>query len=198
MKSIFKPIWWSLRHTKSYGRYLFFKITLPSYFKNIGKRSKFFGRVRFGTVEGNITLGNDCMIGHDIFLSAAKTSHIKVGARCSLNTACHIVAVRGISIGEGTRVGEFCSIRDQNHQFENPEIAIVDQGFSGEPIKIGEDCWIGRGVIITAGVTLGKGCVVGANSVVTKSFEPFLIIAGSPAKMIRRRGDRLTKQMKLS
>lgn len=198
MKSIFKLSWWLWRRTKSYSRYLFFRLTAPAWFRNVGRRTKFFGRVRFGTVEGNISLGNDCMIGHDVFLSAARASQIEIGANCSVNTACHIVAVCGIRIGKGTRIGEFCSVRDQNHQFEDPEVTIVDQGFSGEAIEIGEDCWIGRGVIITAGVTLGKGCVVGANSVVTKSFEPFSIIAGSPARILRKRGDRLKKQTHFS
>jgi acetyltransferase-like isoleucine patch superfamily enzyme len=55
----------------------------------------------------------------------------------------------------------------------------------GEPITIGDDCFIGCGAVILRGVTLGKNCIVGANSVVTKSFEAGSVVAGAPAKLLR-------------
>ncbi|WP_396275136.1 acyltransferase [Granulicella aggregans] len=54
------------------------------------------------------------------------------------------------------------------------------------PIVIGDNCFLGYRVAVTPGVTLGEWCVVGANSVVTKSFPPYSMIAGAPARMIKR------------
>lgn len=56
----------------------------------------------------------------------------------------------------------------------------------GKPVRIGEDCWIGGGAIILPGVTIGDGVTVGAGSVVTKDVESYVVVAGNPAKVIRR------------
>lgn len=189
MQMLIKSIWYGLRQSRSLIKYLYFKCTIGSYFSALGKGTKFYGRLRFGSIENNISVGSQCMIGHDVFFSAQKHGFISIGNNCSLNTGSHIVATKGITIKEGTRIGEFCSIRDQNHTFEDLTIPIFMQGFTGEAIIIEKNCWIGRGVMITAGVELGEGCVVGANSVVTKSFESNSIIAGVPAKLIRKRGE---------
>jgi acetyltransferase-like isoleucine patch superfamily enzyme len=189
MHFIVKAIWYILRQIRSKVKYLYFKSLQGSYFTKIGRGTAFYGKVRFGSLENNIGVGKNCMIGHDVFLSAQKGSTITLGDNCSINTGTHLVATVGITIMDGTRIGEFCSIRDQNHSFENIHIPIHMQGFTGSPILINENCWIGRGVMITSGVELGEGCVVGANSVVTKSFESNSIIAGVPAKLIRKRGE---------
>lgn len=188
MRQVIKPIWYISRRTRSAARYAFFRAFQGAYFKSVGSGTKFFGRIRFGTVEGNISVGKNCMMGHELFLSATRKAVIEIGDDCSLNTGCHLVATDRISIGSGTRVGEYASIRDQHHAFDDLSLPIHEQGFYGAPVVIGKNCWIGRGVIIMAGVTLGDGCVVGANSVVTKSFGTNYIIAGVPAKPIRERG----------
>ncbi len=64
---------------------------------------------------------------------------------------------------------------------------ISEQGFRGGPIEIGEDCWIGRGVIITGNVKIGRGCVIGANAVVTRDIPDYCVAVGVPAKVISNR-----------
>jgi acetyltransferase-like isoleucine patch superfamily enzyme len=56
----------------------------------------------------------------------------------------------------------------------------------GKPITIGEDCWIGGNVVVLPGVTIGRGVTVGAGSVVTKDVEDYVVVAGNPARVIRR------------
>jgi acetyltransferase-like isoleucine patch superfamily enzyme len=70
------------------------------------------------------------------------------------------------------------------------DVPISEQGFRGGPIEIGEDCWIGRGVIVTGNVKVGRGSVIGANAVVTRDIPEYSVAVGVPAKVIKnRRGD---------
>ncbi len=64
---------------------------------------------------------------------------------------------------------------------------IRKQGINAKGIRIGNNCWIGAGVVFCDGVEIGDGCVIGANSVVTKSFSNNCVIAGVPAKVIKQR-----------
>ena len=64
---------------------------------------------------------------------------------------------------------------------------IREQGFVHAPVIIEDDCWTGANVVIAKGVTLARGTVVGANAVVTKSTEPYSIVAGVPARKIAER-----------
>lgn len=184
-----KCVWAASRLGGSTARWLWFKLLEGSYFARLGRGTKFFGRVRFGSVEGNIFIGRGCMIGHEIFFSASRGACIRLGDGCMLNTGCHVVATKGIEIGEGTLIAEYCSIRDQNHRFDDLERPLRQQGFSGEPVVIGKEVWIGRGVFVGPGVTIGDGCIIGANSVVTRSVPPYSVAVGAPARVIRRRGE---------
>jgi acetyltransferase-like isoleucine patch superfamily enzyme len=127
------------------------------------------------------------MIGHDVFFSARQGCEIRIGNGCTLNSGCHVVAICGIEIGDHTLIGEYCSIRDQNHDFSEANIPISHQGFDGVPIFIGRDVWIGRGVFIGPGVRIGEGAVIGANSVVTRDIPAFSVAVGAPARVIRTR-----------
>lgn len=84
-----------------------------------------------------------------------------------------------ITIGNNTIFSNNVSIISANHDLKNKNKYIAKQ------IVIGENCWLGFGVVILPGVEIGDNVVVGANSVVTKSFKSNVVIAGNPAKLIR-------------
>ena len=90
-------------------------------------------------------------------------------------------------IGNDVRIAAGTVIIPANHGFKDTSQKICDQDINAEGIFIADDCWIGAGATILDGVSIGKGCVVGAGSIVTKSVEPFSIIAGNPASMIGKR-----------
>lgn len=103
------------------------------------------------------------------------------GTRCpGLAPFCYIDARNGIIIGENTWIGPRVSLISMNHDVNDYTKYIKD-----DPIRIGANCWIGAGAIVTAGVQLGDHTVVAAGAVVTKSFAGNVIIGGSPAKIIR-------------
>ena len=90
-------------------------------------------------------------------------------------------AIGKITIGHGTYIAPNVGLITANHDLTNLDIHLEPK-----PIVLGEKCWIGMNSVILPGVTLGEGTIVGAGSVVTKSFlEGHCVIAGNPAKKIR-------------
>jgi maltose O-acetyltransferase len=97
-----------------------------------------------------------------------------------------------VTIGKNVLMGPDVVLMTTSHAFENPDIPIRLQGSTPvSPIVIEDDVWIGTRVIVLPGVRIGNGAIIGANSVVSKDVPPLTICAGSPARLIRTRGDRL-------
>ena len=90
-----------------------------------------------------------------------------------------------VTIGKNVLIGPHCSMSSNNHRF-NPETESFVGRNEREPIVIRDGCWLAAGVMVTAGVTVGKANLVCANSVVTKSTPDYAIVAGTPAKQVGR------------
>lgn len=106
-----------------------------------------------------------------------------IGTRISLNIG------KEISIGKNCYLADAITIRDNDghpvDSYKRGKNQSVDKN-DIKPVKIGDSVWIGSSVIIQKGVTIGDGAVVGSGSLVTKSVEPFTIVAGNPATIIRK------------
>lgn len=161
------------------------RLLCPLFFERIGSKTQFTGRIRWPMPFRRIELGRSCMVGHDVFFQTSRTSKISIGDDVSLNTGTHIVASAAITIGDRVAVGEYVTIRDQDHGF-TPDTGVRGQGFKIEPVVIGKNTWIGRGVHIGPGVTIGEGCIIAANAVVRGQFPDNVLIAGVPATIKRR------------
>lgn len=145
--------------------------------------------------DGCLELGENCYIGRNVEIGA--DSRIKLGSHVSLQDRTIILGK--VSIGSHTLFAPDVYISSGNHNYRfEPPMLIRDQdravarqkpdGFPiHRPVVIGEDCWIGKNVVILQGVTIGRGCVVGANSVVRDSLPPYSVAAGAPARILRRR-----------
>ncbi len=114
----------------------------------------------------NIMIGNNSSINGGM-LFAGKNSKIIIGDNCLISYNVHI--------------------RTRTHKYENKNELILKQGEDEKDIIIGNDVWIGYGAQIMPGVKLGDGCVVGAGAVVTKNVEPYKVVAGVPARVIKER-----------
>ena len=135
-----------------------------------------------------IAIGDDVKLGANgwVFIPIAnRSAKISIGRGTAIGNDFAISCNNNIRIGDGCLIGFRVAILDFDHVL-GLNIHPVTGGITkGEPITIGDDCFIGCGAVILRGVTLGKNCIVGANSVVTKSFEAGSVVAGAPAKLLR-------------
>lgn len=89
------------------------------------------------------------------------------------------------TIGNHVNLAQNVTVTGLNHNYEDVEKNIDEQGVSTQPVIIEDDVWVGANAVILPGVTLGKHCVVAAGSVVSRSIPPYSICAGCPAKVIK-------------
>lgn len=132
-----------------------------------------------------LNLGHNLYLYRDIYFETREEATIDIGDDVVLSRGVHLVAFRGIEIGAGSMIGEYCSLRDANHRF-GPGIAPRGAGHDARPIRIGRNVWIGRGATVLAGVQIGDGAVVGANAVVTRDIPPGAVVGGVPARPLQR------------
>lgn len=130
--------------------------------------------------------GEKFFLGRNSFVKCYN-GEIFIGNNVSFNAYVFVNGAGGISIGDNVRVGAHTSIIASNHVFIDKALPIVYQGTTCEGIIIQDDVWLGTGVRILDGVTIGKGSVIAAGAVVTKDVVPFSIVGGVPAKIIARR-----------
>jgi acetyltransferase-like isoleucine patch superfamily enzyme len=130
--------------------------------------------------SGHIRIGENVLLYPGIHLETQGDARIELGDEVVISRGAHLVAMAAVTIGKGTLIGEYASIRDANHM-RDPEQQIRDSGYSAKPITIGHEVWIGRGVTILGGVTIGDKATIGANAVVTKDIAEGVTVVGIPA-----------------
>jgi acetyltransferase-like isoleucine patch superfamily enzyme len=142
-----------------------------------------------------IRIGNDVMVGHEVWLNIPDTSSCKDPAiiledGCRIGRRSVISAKNEIRIMESTILAPSVLLMDHNHAFEDVSLPIARQPMTpGGTIRIEEGCWIGFGAAIVASrdeLVIGRGSVVGANSVVTRSIPAYSVAAGNPARIVKQ------------
>lgn len=136
-------------------------------------------------------IGNNVKIGDRIVLSVYKNEVINIADGVSIQSGSVIIG--NVEIGKDTLLSSNIYLSSRNHNFDKTIfLSIREQDkiygqSTNSKVKIGEDCWLGWGVVIRPGIEIGKGSIVGSNAVVTKSIPPYEIWGGIPAKFIRKR-----------
>ncbi|MBY7919506.1 acetyltransferase [Vibrio fluvialis] len=136
---------------------------------------------------GIFDYGKGFTTGVDNRIDIYENALLTVGVNVQINDFNHIACAENISIGNNVLIASKVYITDHDHDFSYSLTNPVEWPLRTQPVIIGDDCWIGENVSILKGVSLGPSCIVGANSVVTKSFPYGSIIAGVPAKIISNR-----------
>ena len=111
---------------------------------------------------------------------------VRIGDRCMIGRGSHIVGHFQVEIGDDVHTGPYVYITDQNHGYEDPDEVVHAQWPSDVPVLIGNGSWLGTGVVILPGTVLGRNVVVGAGAVVRGTFPDHCVIAGVPARIVRR------------
>lgn len=140
-------------------------------------------------------IGSNCIFGRFSVLSAwghfgkeTYTPEVRIGNNCNFGDFLHLTCINQIIIGDGVLTGRWVTISDNNHgdtSVGSLNIAPYDRTvISKGTIIIEDNVWIGDKATILGGVKIGKGSIVAANTVVTKSIPEFSVVAGNPARII--------------
>jgi acetyltransferase-like isoleucine patch superfamily enzyme len=125
--------------------------------------------------------------GVDIRAGIGYDGKIEIGEETYIAPYVCMAGPGPITIGKDCMIAAHSSLYANNHIFADPNRPFRFQGITTEGIVIEDDCWLGTGVRVVDGVTIGRGSVIGAGSVVTRNIPPYSVAVGVPARVIRRR-----------
>jgi len=137
-----------------------------------------------------ISIGRDFFSREHIRLESVRATadsspgRVFIGDDVHMEGYCSISAADEIRIGNSVLFGANVAVRDHDHGYRVPHMHRLRQPLVTAPVSIGDYVWIGQNAVILKGVTLGDYVVVGANATVTRSFPPWAIIGGVPARQI--------------
>jgi len=135
----------------------------------------------------NIRIESDVYIGHQTILKAYHKNKMQIGSGTWIGQKCFFHSAGGIEIGSNVGIGPGVMIITSTHGEEGRQKPILHSRIEFAPVVIEDDADIGVGSILLPGITIGKGAQVGAGAIVTKSVEPYNVVAGNPAKILRIR-----------
>jgi acetyltransferase-like isoleucine patch superfamily enzyme len=141
-----------------------------------------------------ISIGEHTVIGKGVVLSAGwapdqphlPADMLTIGNRCLIGRGSSLVAHSSIVIGDDVWTGQQVHLTDMNHAYTDVDLPMSKQACPPEPIRIGDGSWLGHGVVVLPGVTIGRHVAVGAGSVVTHDLPDVCVAVGIPARVVRR------------
>ena len=161
----------------------YIRLLAPLY-QHRGRSSKIYRSVRMDTPPyRRFFLGNHSIIESYSCINNA-VGDVVIGDYTRIGI--HNTIIGPVCIGSHVNLAQGITVTALNHNFEDKEKRIDEQGITTKPVIIGDDVWIGANAVILPGVTIGKHCVVAAGAVVTKDVPDNTIVGGVPAKEIKK------------
>jgi acetyltransferase-like isoleucine patch superfamily enzyme len=150
----------------------------------IGDRVVLFSRDR----SGRISLGDRVHIHQETFIETGENGEVVIGADSSVHARCQLMAYKGsIRIGQGVSIAYGCALYPYDHGIELGRTIRSQPLTTKGDIEIGDEAWLGTGVIVTSGVRIGAGAVIAAGAMVMHDVPDNAIAAGAPARVIGMR-----------
>jgi acetyltransferase-like isoleucine patch superfamily enzyme len=142
------------------------------------------GRLPRVDTAGRVVVGRRFKVNglqHQVDFGAGPAGELRIGADVFLNRGTNVYAARSITIGDHTRIADLSTITDTDfHEVEEGRPVRI------APVVIGRNVWIGRGATVLPGVTIGDHAVVAAGAIVTEDVPARTVVAGNPARVVRR------------
>ncbi len=136
---------------------------------------------------GDYTVIADGCVLSDLAPGRGQDPKISLGKHCTIMYRFQCNAAQSVTIGDYVLMASNVLITDSDHVVESNGLPVTKNSkFNTRPVVIGNNCWIGQNVVILKGVTIGDNCIIGANSVVTRNVESNSIVAGNPARLIKK------------
>ena len=180
---------WTPYYLKRYWRFAMFKLRHPQVitegFVFLGKKLEIVARPG----HGRLILGKWVHLGDETRLRAHEGT-LRIGDKVVFARDVTVNCYLDIEIGASTLIADWTYICDFDHKTEDLELPIKDQGLVKSPVRIGPDCWLATKVTVTRGADIGRGVVIGANSVARGNIPAYSVAVGVPAVVVR---DRVTR-----
>ena len=144
--------------------------------------------------ERYIRIGSGTMVGPHVSLTAgmapgqemASDPVVRIGDRCVIGRGSHVVGHWSIEIGDDIQTGPYVYITDQNHSYQDPHEPVGRQWPVEASVRIGSGSWLGANAVILPGANIGEHVVVAAGAVVRGAVPDRCVVAGVPARVVRR------------
>jgi acetyltransferase-like isoleucine patch superfamily enzyme len=167
-----------------------FSLLVSGAFARFGKKSSLMYPVRLSG-ERRIAIGDGVSIGPGSWLQTLSDGEnrsvaLEIGSGASIAGACVFSAIRRVALEKDVLLARNVYISDHIHRYTQIGVPILEQGVDKVmPVLIREGAWLGQNVVVCPGVTIGRGAVIGANSVVTHDIPDFCVAAGAPARVLK-------------
>jgi lipopolysaccharide O-acetyltransferase len=143
--------------------------------------------------QWRFAIGRDAFVGPGSCLQALDEGSapvaLEIGDGTNIAGTCVLSAVEHVRLGRGVLLARNVYVADHAHAFEDTSRAVLDQGVTDvRPVDICDGAWLGQNVVICPGVRIGRGAVVGANSVVRDDVPDYAVAVGAPARVVREFG----------
>ena len=168
-----KRIYWKTRAEYFVWEMHFFSLIPGSL--GMAVRQKYFAKI-LGSC------GKPIFVAQNVKITSPEKLHL--GNYVGIGIGAYITAGGGITIGNYVGIGPDAKIWSVNHIYKDPDQPWRFQGSEKKEVVIEDDVWIAASCIIKPGVTIGKGAIISAGSVLSKSIPPFAIVAGNPARVV--------------